>query len=865
MRIISVVRRRGLGLALALLLGLTLALAPGANAQQPSRELQGLQETTRDLYQAGAYAEALQYAERALPLVVAEFGPEHEQTSVQTYSLGLISEMAGNLAAAERYYAQTLRLREKIYGVESPAVAVALENLGTVYVKTRRHDAAEPLFQRALKIRQDLIGPNNAFAASGHSNIGAVSLARGNWPTALASYRQAVRLLVSQDTSQAILKSIVDEDIGRHRDTFIGLCRAAWQTRQASGTSQRALFDETFAVAQHAWHTSAAAALAKMTARLGATNTALGQRIRQVQDSSDRVLALHAEDQKLLADWYKVQKADATYSALAEEFRARSIARHRDNAPVAKQQKALVEKMTSSLDRCPPGQKKAGCEGADQERLSIGKQLAELSKGDSAGAAEMMALHQRMEAAEKALPGFQAFHTRREAVRGEIDRSERAYKTAHGQIVQAYPDYIALAEPRPLSAAGAQALLKTDEALVVVLVGSARSFVWALTRDRAEWAEIDASADTLSEHVRLLRNGLDPLAQFNAEGAPGSRAGVKRGFDLQRAYELYRLVLGPVAGVLEGKRHLIMVPTGPLTSLPPQVLITRPPPAYTGTEPTPDALRNAAWLIKTHALSVLPSVPSLSALRRLAPGGSAAEPFFGMGDPVLQGSDPAGQQRSANRGGANPARFYRSGLADVRAVRELTPLPDTADELRQIAKVLGAPPEAINLREAASETRVKSLSLTQYRVIQFATHGLIAGDLSGLAEPALVLTPPAVPTEADDGLLTASEIAALKLNADWVVLSACNTAAGAGQGAEALSGLARAFFYAGARALLVSHWAVYSDAAVVLTTKTFATLAAAPRIGRAEAFRRAMLGMIEEGKAPSHWAPFVVVGEGGGQ
>ena len=125
----------------------------------------------------------------------------------------------------------------------------------------------------------------------------------------------------------------------------------------------------------------------------------------------------------------------------------------------------------------------------------------------------------------------------------------------------------------------------------------------------------------------------------------------------------------------------------------------------------------------------------------------------------------------------------------------------------------------------------------------------MAGDLSGLAEPALVLTPPDVPTEADDGLLTASEIATLKLNADWVVLSACNTAAGGGEGAEALSGLARAFFYAGARALLVSHWAVYSRAATELTTKTFATLAATPNLGRAEAFRRAMLSPHRGGQA----------------
>ena len=136
---------------------------------------------------------------------------------------------------------------------------------------------------------------------------------------------------------------------------------------------------------------------------------------------------------------------------------------------------------------------------------------------------------------------------------------------------------------------------------------------------------------------------------------------------------------------------------------------------------------------------------------------------------------------------------------------------------------------------------VKHAPLADYRVIYFATYGLVAGDVKGLAEPSLALTIPAQPTEEDDGLLTASEIARLKLNADWVVLSACNTIAGDKPGAEALSGLARAFFYAGARALLVSHWAVESNAATRLTTQTFDILARNPGLGRAEALRRAML------------------------
>ena len=131
-----------------------------------------------------------------------------------------------------------------------------------------------------------------------------------------------------------------------------------------------------------------------------------------------------------------------------------------------------------------------------------------------------------------------------------------------------------------------------------------------------------------------------------------------------------------------------------------------------------------------------------------------------------------------------------------------------------------------------------------------------------------MLTPPAEGTPEDDGLLTASEVAALKLNADWVVLSACNTAAGDGRpDAESLSGLARAFFYAGARSILVSHWPVWSDAAVDLTTRAFAAIRDDPGLGRAGALQRAMLDTLAAATDyrhahPAYWAPFSLVGEG---
>ena len=139
--------------------------------------------------------------------------------------------------------------------------------------------------------------------------------------------------------------------------------------------------------------------------------------------------------------------------------------------------------------------------------------------------------------------------------------------------------------------------------------------------------------------------------------------------------------------------------------------------------------------------------------------------------------------------------------------------------------------------------------------------------MTGTSEPGLLLTPPAKASADDDGYLSASEIAGLKLDADWVILSACNTAAGGASGAQALSGLARAFIYAQTRALLVSHWAVDSNATVKLITSAIGEMAGDRKVGRSEALRRAMLSLIDNGAPahahPAYWAPFIVVGEGG--
>ena len=305
---------------------------------------------------------------------------------------------------------------------------------------------------------------------------------------------------------------------------------------------------------------------------------------------------------------------------------------------------------------------------------------------------------------------------------------------------------------------------------------------------------------------------------------------------------------------------MFVIPDSALRALPLGVLVTAEPKRRIRKL---SAYRDVPWLAKSYSFTTLPSVSSLRALRLFAKATRATRPFAGFGDPLLDG-DPGG-----GRGVDVAILFQRGAVADVASVRQLPRLPETADELNAIARSMGADTDAVYLRERATEKLARSVNLSRFRVLAFATHGLIAGDIKGLAEPALVMTPPEVGSERNDGLLTASEIATLDLDADWVILSACNTAAADGTpGGEGLSGLAKAFFFAGARALLVSHWSVASDATVKLTTGMLGALAKDPAIGRAESLRRAMLALMADDEKPYYahpmfWAPFVVVGEGG--
>ena len=337
-------------------------------------------------------------------------------------------------------------------------------------------------------------------------------------------------------------------------------------------------------------------------------------------------------------------------------------------------------------------------------------------------------------------------------------------------------------------------------------------------------------------------------------------------------------MLRPVEAGWKPAKSLIVVANGDLGLLPLSLLPTAPTELKAQEGGALFAnYRDVPWLARTHAVTSVPSAATLRTLRALPAASPKRDPLIGFGDPLFNGEQaaeaatppPLVQVASATRG----LPFVRRNTPQTRNVENadlglLPRLPDTASELTSIALALQTDPsKVLNLGMAANEDTVKRANLSKFRVVVFATHGLVPGELSGLTQPALALSAPSVSNTQGDGLLTMEEILALKLDADWVVLSACNTGAGAGAGAEAASGLGRAFFYAGTRAVLVTNWAVHSASARELVTDIFRRQANDPALSRGEALRLASLALMdgagftdEAGKTAVQLCPSAVLG-----
>jgi CHAT domain-containing protein len=471
-----------------------------------------------------------------------------------------------------------------------------------------------------------------------------------------------------------------------------------------------------------------------------------------------------------------------------------------------------------------------------------------------------------------------------DALTQQIEQLVQARVVILDEIESAFPAYAELTRPRPKTLDAVKAALQPDEALLAFYLGSKKAFVWSVTgKGASEFTVIPINTQTINSNVQAVRRSLKPR---------GPRLGDLPEFDIKAANRLYQALLKPVRSSWENTKHLIIVPHGSLGHLPFGLLhTTRKVPKSHGKLPF-YKYRKVSWLIRDHSITVLPSSGTLITLRSLPQTDSTRKAYAGFGDPLFnkKQSHTAPENILADKSSDLPTITTRAIRVTKMAsldesyltsatLEMLQPLPDTRQEVLAIADALKADVDNdVYLGKAASETALKQLDLSNRRVLVFATHGLVSGDLDGLRQPALALSSPKVTGETkNDGLLTMGEIMGLRFNADWVVLSACNTAAGQGAGSEAISGLGQAFFYAGTRAILASNWPVESTSARILTTELFRQQEAYRTLPRAVALQKSILKLLDErvyrdpkgGKMiyayahPIFWGPFSLIGEGG--
>jgi CHAT domain-containing protein len=422
----------------------------------------------------------------------------------------------------------------------------------------------------------------------------------------------------------------------------------------------------------------------------------------------------------------------------------------------------------------------------------------------------------------------------------KIADAQTALADADSALQAASPNFGQLTQ-QVVPAKDVMAALHPSEAFAAITLSNDEGWVFLLRDGRIAASKVNIGSKRVADLVRRVRAGIE----MNASGLPR--------FDVAAAQELYGATLAGVGPAMEGARALTVAPTGALLALPMEVLLTGPADAGN--------LAGAPWLVRKFSLSHVPAASNFVSLRRIAHGSRATQPWFGFGDfrPVTL----AQAQRT----------FPSATCADsARLLAGLPRLAAANKELEAARLLLGAAPSDQLLGPAFTAAAVQKASLQNYRVLHFAAHAVLPAELACQSDPAIITSAPPGAVDASGALLTSSDVVKLKLDADIVILSACNSGGPGGSVAgESLSGLARSFFYAGARSLLVTHWAVNDQVGAFTVADTLRRLHENPSLGVAGALRETQLGMLADAGSslpaevahPFFWAPLAVIGNGG--
>ncbi|MCE7505941.1 CHAT domain-containing protein [Polynucleobacter sp. IMCC30063] len=775
-----------------------------------------------------------------------------------------LAELQNNLAMAflnqHKFVDAEIMARESIntvissFGVVAPEITSGLTTLANILLAQGRADEARILALESLRILT--LGNSDDLSTRmirQKNFLGQVLAAEGKYAEADKVYSN---LLSNLQRDPELLIKFQPRNLSWVL-AMLKTNKAAQATQMTDGLLKQAVGrmdkNSPSLAMTRAFHASALQADGKSSSAATEFKQAIPILVNQAQNDAENSTGSFTQTQRLnfvLSNYLALlaQSAKASPSqagdAAAEAFQIADVARG------SGVQRALTESAARASIKDPQLATLARQEQDLQRRINT---LSDLLTGLLSAPANQQ------------LPGVQA------KLKTDIDTFKAQRDPIKKEIEKKFPEYAELVDPKPATVERTQKLLKPDEVLVSWYFADTVGYVWAISKDApVQFVQLPIGRVQIAKEVAQLRKALDPGVSSVEEIPP---------FDVVLANQLYQQILAPVESALKGKKVLIVVPHAELGQLPLSVLVTKATTQPTKAGTPFAGYKTVPFLTKDIAIAQIPSVTALTALRSLPEGDPNRKSFVGFGDPYFSASqekqaDKAKGTQLATRGIPLALRSAPKTSGVSSAELALLPrLPDTSLEIEDIAKVVGAGPDDIFLHKQASVKQVMSMDLSNRKVVMFSTHGLVPGELNGLTQPALALSSPDVTGDKDDGLLTMDKVIGLKLNADWVVLSACNTAAGEGAASEAVSGLGRAFFFAGTKALLVSNWPVDSVASRQLMTDLFKRQQDNKTLAKPEALRQAMLAQIDQGGVkegstvkysyahPLFWAPFMVVGD----
>lgn len=771
---------------------------------RPDLIVQRIEGLGAALDESGRDTEALSVMREAEALARRELGTDHQAYGTVTHNLALVLSDIGLHEQAIEMSRIAVDIRRKTAGEESPWTASSISHLATSLATTGENEAALMLHQEALRIMQNkrnVVGSENI--ARILNEIAQIRIAQQDWEA----------FFIASDAGIAEVEEGLED---------IHPMRAATHLLRARALEQLGRTKEALPIAEK-WVAIQIANLIPQN-RDRIAGELLLARLRQSDGRepdaywpmADGALARLRSRLTDLSRSESERSGESRSNARAAILYMRMALADGDDArTIEAAQLANISALSLSIES-----QINGIEGTPAPENEAGR-----------GATTAAALYARFRdttrretqaSQHRAFAASSGDDELASRLALEVEQQAAKRRVLADELQAKHGDWLARFRPSPVSLSEIRAGLGKDERLVILVEGAPAS--WALhIKATGPVGVQEMASDQIGDQIAQMRTAFE------------SRGSAR--YPLETAHDLYRAIFGNT----ETQGALITIYGGSrLASVPFAALTTA---AHTG------SLADAPWLVRSASIRTLGNLQSMAGAKA-AQNAAKDVSFAGIGGVMPPGN---------GKGTASNAGLFRNGGASASAIGDLPFLPEAARELRGIAMALRARDPLFLIGESASERAFKQTDLSNRSIIAFATHGLIAGEIEGLWEPSLLLGDAG--DGGEDGLLGASEIARLNLPADWVILSACNSASGSSQIAPPFSGLATAFSQAGVRALLVTHWPLRDDAAARLSVDTVS--AAADGASRGEALRRAQLALIESDLAdashPAIWAPLALV------